>query len=435
MSPRGKYAPRTVRLLAALCAVSLLAIAAVASARIFMAEELAGRATEDDLKKAVKLAPANSQAWAQLGALLEKRGDTEGAVRALERAVELSRYDPAAWVSLGVHWEIEGDPQRAERCLLEAARVDRTFFPRWALANFYLRQGGGERFWAAMRDAIASNRDDLTSAFELCWRAYGDAEQILQKAIPDKPETNRAYLRFLLSTGRAMAAAAVWNRIAGQLQPPDLQLAKQYMEALLVERVVDDAVNVWNRLCQAGLMRYAALDPARGLSLTNGNFRLALGDLPFDWRLGEVEGITAMMGNNPGSRSGLTIRFSGAHPETAELLSQLAPAAENETYQLRYRYSTSGLPADTGLYWMVEDGPKGGKLMEGQPLPAAEERWTAGSARFQTGPKTNLIRIAFAYRRSPGTTRAQGSVSLTDVEVSPVSRKLDPDRRGPGVRP
>jgi hypothetical protein len=38
--------------------------------------------------------------------------------------------------------------------------------------------------------------------FQLCWRASGDAGEILRQAIPDTPALRGAYLDFLVSTNR-----------------------------------------------------------------------------------------------------------------------------------------------------------------------------------------------------------------------------------------
>ena len=387
---------------------------------MYRAERLTEAGTLESLEHAVRLTPTNSDAWSRLGELLERRGDSAGAAGALTRALELNRYDAGVWVNLALHWESEGDAKKAEQYLREAARVDGTFFPRWALANFYLRQEGPDQFWTAIRDAMSRNRADLPAAFELCWRAFDDVGEILEKAIPDLPEINRQYCQFLLETRRTAAVAGVWKRIAGQLQSADFPLARQYVNALLADRQVDDAVQVWNGLCQTGLVQFKPLDLARGPLLTNGNFLVPPSALAFDWRVAEAEGVIGGVENSAG-RPSLRLRLSGTHPESIELLSQLAPAVERATYRVKYRYSTAGLPINTGLYWTIEDAAGGEKLLITPPL-AAQEDWKEDSTTFQTGPKTRLIRVIFAYRRSPGTTRVQGSVALTDVDLSPARR-------------
>lgn len=404
--------------------LALLALAAFISVRSFWAGRLAETGTEEGLRRALALAPANASAWAQLGLQLERNGDSTAAAKAFARAVELNRYDAAAWIGLGLHWEVEGDARRAEQCLLEAARVDRTFAPRWAQANFYLRQGGGEPFWSAIHDGISSRRADLSAAFNLCWRASSDPAQILNKAIPDVPDINRSYAAFLISSGRTSAMAGIWERMAARPAIADRGLALAYLEELLGSRQAVEALAVWNRLSQAGLLPYPPLDPLQGRLLTNGRFLLAPSGRGFDWKLADVQGVASDVRTRSADPH-LRIRLSGTHPESTELLAQLAPALEGRSYQLRFRYKTAGLPGNTGLFWTVDDLTASAKLATGEPLAAAEEDWQPGQLTFRTGPRTRLIRLLFAYRRSPGTTRTQGSVSLSEVELLPVLRSAE----------
>ena len=418
MQTLALWPSRGLRLGAALVALALLGLAALTSVRIFWAEQLAETGTEEGLRRALSLAPANASAWAQLGVQLERNGDSSAAAKALARALQLNRYDAAAWIGLGLHWEVEGDARQAEQCLLEATRVDRTFAPRWALANFYLRQGGGEPFWSAIRDGISSRRADLAAAFNLCWRASSDPAQILNRAIPDVPDINRRYAAFLMGSSRMPAMAGIWKRMAARPEIADRGLALAYLEGLLGAGQAADALAVWNRLAQAGLVPYPPLDPLQGRLLTNGKFLLAPSGRGFDWKPAEVRGVSSEA-QTSNADPHLLIRLSGTHAESTELLAQLAPALEGRSYQLRFRYRTTGLPADTGLYWTVDDFTASGKLAAGEALVAGEEGWQPGKLTFRTGPRTRLIRLVFAYRRSPGTTRAQGSVSLSGVELSP----------------
>ena len=79
-------------------------------------------------------------------ALVPLRGDYQARVNRLDRAVKLNPYLASAWIELGVRAEAAGDAVKAEAALREAARVDRTFEPRWTLANFYFRRRNWDEF-------------------------------------------------------------------------------------------------------------------------------------------------------------------------------------------------------------------------------------------------------------------------------------------------
>jgi hypothetical protein len=283
---------------------------------------------------------------------------------------------------------------------------------------------------------MSSTRTDLTPAFELCWRASDSGKEILDKAIPDDPDVHRSYFGYLLQT-HPEDAPAVWQLLAPRLERRDVEMGARFADALLVRGQVEPAVQVWNHLCRHELMPCRPLDPARGPVLTSGRFRPAPSALAFDWRLPEMDGIDSQV-ENLDTEPGLSIRLNGAQPESADLLWQWAPVEPNRTYHLRFRYQTSGLPSDTGLYWSVWDAtlPQGPPsiLVRGLPLRASPDQWADSEATFRTAPKTRLMRLVFGYQRSLGTTRAEGVVSLLDVDVEPTSplgasappRKLHP---------
>ncbi len=414
-------------------ALAALGLAAWTAIQTWRAEHLVGTLLREDLERAVLLTPSNSHAWARLGALREREGDATGARAALERALSVNRYSADAWVELGLHWELQGNLERAEECLREAVRVDRTFAPRWALANFYLRQQAGDRFWGAIRGAIAVNRSDPSAAFDLCWRVSQDSSLILNKAIPDDPEVYRRYYHYLAAAGRTDAIGPIWNRIEPVLTQEDIPTTLTYAESLLASGHVDFALRIWNRLCDAGLIRHLRLDPGSGRVLTNGQFRLQPSGLVFDWGLAQAVGVNSQIDVSSGPA--LRIAFSGTHAQETELLWQRAPAQPLQSYRLSCRYSTSGLPPDTGLYWTVQDVATGKILPAGRPLPAAEDGWSEHQSSFPTGPKTRLIRLLLAYHRAPGTTRALGWVALRDVELTPIPPPPVPRRPAAGSHP
>jgi tetratricopeptide (TPR) repeat protein len=414
MTSAGKH---IARLASVAPLLGLLGFAGFASIRNYTVANLVENANEANLRKAVSLAPSNSFAWAQLGAILERRGETDAALQPLERAVELNPYDYGAWLDLGLHWETEGDAAKAEKCLQEAIRTSGGYYPRWVLANFYLRQADTTRFWSAMQAAILSGQADLRPAFQLYWRAFDDAGVILENGVPDRPDINRKYCEFLLASNRAGAVKPVWQRVSLDLQPRDREMGLRYAEALLANRQVGDAVHVWNQLCAAHILTYDALDAVRGPFLTNGRFEQAPSGRLFDWKLLPSEGVVARVISADG-RKQLQIRFAGAHQESAELAAQSIPVSPAKTYQLKYRYSTADLPDATGLYWSAEDAGTGEKLMRPAPLPAAEKGWREGEAVVRTGSQTRLIHLSFGYRRAEGTVRTEGSVALAAVELT-----------------
>ncbi|MFN3685104.1 MAG: tetratricopeptide repeat protein, partial [Fimbriimonadaceae bacterium] len=69
------------------------------------------------LQKSVELAPANGEAWGNLGVLLRQAGRAEEAERALRRSCELAPRRAAGWNALGAVLLDRGDPVGAESAL------------------------------------------------------------------------------------------------------------------------------------------------------------------------------------------------------------------------------------------------------------------------------------------------------------------------------
>jgi len=75
--------PGVWRWTAAAAATAVLILAAFASVRLYRADRLIRSGVEADLEKAVSLAPGNAEAWAQLGTVLERRGESGRALEPL----------------------------------------------------------------------------------------------------------------------------------------------------------------------------------------------------------------------------------------------------------------------------------------------------------------------------------------------------------------
>jgi hypothetical protein len=422
-----------LRLAAGAAALAILFLSGRAAIQIYRAQRLVEAMVPESLSQATVFEPGDSNAWARLGAVLEQRGeDPEAAGRALERAVALNAYNVPALLDLALHCEFQGETDRAYRYLEAANRLSRSYASRWALANFYLREGQMDRFWTTIREAINLNRSDPTAAFELCWRATENPDEILTRAIPDDLSTNRQYFGYLTQRGEADAAAAVWKRLEDRLQPSDLELGLRYADVLLGKRRIDAALEVWNRLCAGKLLACEPLDPARGRVVSNRAFSIVPTSLGFDWHLEKSDGIDTEVVASGGEPT-LMARFSGAHPEDAVLVWQWAPVEPRRTYRLTCRYLTQGLPLNTGLHWAVRDETQSARSLElasSEALRARNDDWGRSELTFQSGPATRLIRLEFGYRRAAGTTRSEGSIALREVDVLPAERQR---ARAPGA--
>jgi tetratricopeptide (TPR) repeat protein len=392
---------------ASACCILLVA-ACFGTLRLSWGSYLASVGSKESLARAVGLMPDDA-------ALLTRYAEVAGpeeAGRALERAVSLNPGAWQAWIQLGLFAEGEGDFRRAEQSYRQAAAASRLFQPAWTLANYYFRRGNRQEFgiWATRALQMASG--DARPLFDLCWRVE-PAPGLVVQAVPDRPDLLRQYLAYLTSEGRLEAAEETARRILLQTSAADVPDLVAYCGRLLETNSPARAVDVWNVLCRRKAIPYRALAPESRLSLTNGGFEVAPSSLGFDWRIVPWAGVSVVHVPNPAC---LRITFSGAQPESCELLTQFVPVEPGGTYQLSYQYQTPGIRRETGIRWTVYDTASGAELAA-DPPQLSSETWERQVLHFSTPPNCRLARLVLVYRRAPATTRIEGPLWLRQIAL------------------
>ncbi len=345
-------------------------------------------------------------------ALAPLRADYQARLNRLDRAVELNPYLASAWIELGLRAEAAGDVAKAETSLRQAARVDRTFEPRWALANFYFRRDNWDEFWEWVRAAADVSYGDRTGLFQLCWRATSDPQTILDRAIPPNRALLADYVDYLARAQRypaAQAAAARWLPLAAQDDVPSLLRLCD----LLIQKAHDaaGALCIWNTLIENGWLPFQAVDPNAGSVITNGTFRTPPLSHGFDWRLLSQPGVRVAL------QHGLRITLDGQQEERADLLIQWIPLRPSSTYDFTIKAQTDDIPAGSGLRFKIFDGASTTVLAESEiSLPLS-------ALRFETPPHLSFGKLVFSYQRALGTSRLAGTVILSSIVMVPVLRR------------
>jgi tetratricopeptide (TPR) repeat protein len=103
-------------------------------------------AGEDQLEKAVTLDPKNAVAHLVLGAILEKKGDTAGAIQQAQAATQADPKNIRAWVMLSGLYFHQGDKQKAEATLMQATdKLHDTEQGADLLLTYYTQTGQADR--------------------------------------------------------------------------------------------------------------------------------------------------------------------------------------------------------------------------------------------------------------------------------------------------
>jgi tetratricopeptide (TPR) repeat protein len=401
--------------IAAAAAAILLIFAGCYSFRFAWADLLQSRADVASLRKAVSLTPLDSHArYIQAAVLAAANPSGNESDSPLRAAIALNPRNANAWMALGIQAESQGNTTEAEKCLLEAAAVDHTFKPAWTLANFYVRSGRTEKFWKWIRGGLEMveprNNELLTfdpqPMFDLCWNVTDDASLILERAIPHNPYVLLRYVSYLRSHGRWDAATRAAEPLFPIASTTALPTLLDLCDGLIANRRAADAVEVWNALARRKLISVTPLDPAGGISLTNGSLTSAPIKDGFDWTFPRPGGVYE---SYSAADHFVRLELDGEEPENCDLLTQWVPLEGGRRYRFESTYQTSGMEgAATGLAWTISG------LGNGAIAAHDEAEGSPGKAEleFTTPLGLDLARVALRYDRVPGTTPPKGSFKL-----------------------
>ena len=164
--------------------------------------------TETSVRAAIREVP---DAWPYYMRLAQF--DQPNARPLLNKALGLNRYNAQADIELALQEEAGGDYDQAEHLMLAAFEVDRTYLPRWSLANFYLRRDNQPAFWYWARSAAAVPSQDISPLFDLCWRVAPDSKTIATILPDGNTETLRQFIDFLLGRNEVHQAGLLAQRL------------------------------------------------------------------------------------------------------------------------------------------------------------------------------------------------------------------------------
>jgi tetratricopeptide (TPR) repeat protein len=351
------------------------------------------------LRAAIALVPDGWQYYMRLAQL-----DREHAHGLLETALNLDRYNAQAAIELALQDESDGNFSDAEKLLLAAFSVDRTFVPRWSLANFYFRRDNLPSFWVWARSAAEMPTEDMGPLFELCWRVTPDAGAIANAILNDDRGLVRQYVRFLIDKDQMDALASVAPRLVrlGN-QEADRPLLLDVVNRLVDTNNAAGASQVWKSMVQQHWVPGDATLP------NNGEFNREPLPVKFDWTLPEYPGLHSW----PGS-SGLQTELTGEEPEDCMIAEQYLTLAPG-SYSLSYTYHSTGIAPDTGIRWQILDARTGSVVTESEAL--SSEAQTQTSWRFAIPNGVPLQRLRLDYQRALGTSRISGTLLVLSTRI------------------
>ena len=413
---RVELRPRLRRFSFAAACFVVVALYLQFALRAFLAAHLAATPDLSSLNKAIRLEPSNAEYRELLGRSLALSGaNLDDAIANYRTAVHLNPYDARYWLDLASAYQVAGRINEQEQSVELADKADPTT-PNvaWEAALFFLVQGDQEKALRYFHVVLANDPEAVDSALQLCWRATGDANQILDQALPRRPDLYLSFLRLLISKQEVVPAENVWNHLIGLQQTFPTKLAFPYFQFLIEKQQVAAAETAWQQLAGVNRSLQPYL-PSRENLLVNGGFEENVLNGGFDWWYGSNPHATLAIDTSvfySGTRS-LSVTFDGQNPADAAIL-QFVVAKSNTEYEFSSESKTEDIESASGPRCAIVDAYTDASYVLTDDLLGSNP-WHVQHARFQTGPNTNLLLLKIV--RQPAGPLIRGKLWIDDLRL------------------
>jgi hypothetical protein len=384
--------------------------------RTFLASHLTATPDASNLNKAIRLEPSNAEYRELLGrSLVFSDVNLDDAIANYRTAVHLNPYVARYWLDLAGAYQMAGQTSEQEQSVERAVEADPTTPDvAWEAANFFLVQGDQGRALRNFRVVLANDPDAVDAALQLCWRATGDSNRILDQVLPRRPDLYLSFLRLLIAKQEVSAAENVWNRLISLNQEFSTKLAFPYFRFLIEKQEVAPAQAAWQQLAGVDHSLQSYL-PSRENLVVNGGFEENVLNGGFDWCYESNPHAALAVDTNDffnGSRS-LSITFDGRNPAEAGIF-QFIPVKPNTDYEFSAESRTEDIESASGPRFAVVDAYANASYVLTDDLLGTNP-WHLQRAHFQTGPNTNLVLLKIV--RQPANPLIRGKLWIDDLRL------------------
>jgi tetratricopeptide (TPR) repeat protein len=385
--------------------------------RAYLASHLAATPDLPNLNKATRLEPSNAEYRELLGRNLALSGASlDEAISDYRTAVHLDPYEARYWLDLAGAYQVAGRTSEQGESVEHAVEADPTTpHVAWEAANFFLVQGDQERALRNFRVVLANDPEAVDSALQLCWRATGDANQILDRALPRRPDLYFSFLSLLISKQEVAAAENVWNHLIALNQEFSTKLAFPYFRFLIAKQEVAAAQTAWQQLAGVNRSLQPYL-PSRANLIVNGGFEENVLNGGFDWWYESNPHAALAIDTSEfysGTRS-LSVTFDGLNPGDAGIL-QFIVVKPHTDYEFSAESRTEDIESASGPRFAIVDAYTNASYVLTDDLLGTNP-WRAQHARFQTGPNTNLVLLKIV--RQPGVPLIRGKLWIDNLRLA-----------------
>lgn len=392
--------------------------------KAYLADVVSQTVSTEDLALASRLDPSNSEYHLQLGRLYEYSLSDINPTRAIEelnQAAQLNPLDEQAWLDLGAAEEVRGQIDQAAASLRRADYLAPYLSgAQWAIANFFLLHGDVNEALRHFKKVLAGTQQFNEAIFDTAWKAVGNGDQILAALIPDNLETQIRYLWYLLGRNKLPEAESVWQRIVTDHREFDPMLASTYIDTLMRAGLEDQAYQAWTELQQRHLISEST---EAGNLLSNGDFEADSRYFGFAWRINPTPGVYTALDTTVFHSGGhsLLISFSGKSNLFYQAVTHWVKVTPGVEYQAQAYMKTDGITTDSGPRLWVFDPLKPAALSKfSEQLVGTNAGWTLLTVDF-VPKETHYVTVAITRVPSQKLDNLiSGKVWVDDVSVKPL---------------
>jgi lipopolysaccharide biosynthesis regulator YciM len=400
---------------AAACCVAV-ALYLGLSLRIYLAARVAAVPNVPNLQRAIRLEPANAEYRELLGRNLAlSAANLDEAIVNYRTAVQLNPYDARCWLDLAGAYQVAGRTREQEESVERAVEADpNTPHVAWEAANFFLIQGNRDKALRYFSVVMANDPQLVDSALQLCWRATGDANQIVTQVLPRRPDLYLSFLHLLVSKQELAAAENVWSDLIALNEEFSTKLAFPYFRLLLARQEVAAAQTAWQQAAGVNQSLQAYL-PSRQNLVVNGGFEENVLNGGFDWWYQSNPHAALAIDTtefSAGTRS-LSITFDGQNPGDVGI-SQFIPVKPNTQYKFTAQYRSEELDTASGPRFSITDAYSGASFLLTDDILGTNP-WHPEDAQFHTGPNTKLVLLKIV--RQPSDPLIRGKLWIDELKI------------------
>jgi Carbohydrate binding domain len=238
--------------------------------------------------------------------------------------------------------------------------------------------------------------------------------QILDQALPQRPDLYLSFLSLLVSKQEVTAAENVWNHLIALNQEFPTQLAFPYFRFLIAKQEVAAAQTAWQQLAGVNLPLQPYL-PSRENLLVNGGFEENVLNGGFDWWYESNPHAALAIDTSEfygGTRS-LSVSFDGQNPADAGI-HQFVVVKPHTEYEFSSESRTEDIESASGPRFAIVDAYTDASYVLTDDLLGSNP-WHVQNARFQTGPNTNLVLLKIV--RQPADLLIRGELWIDDLKL------------------